>query len=48
MAKRLADARAMGLEAAIVQADRTTSAPICATLGFEDVCSIDLYAWRDG
>src|SRR4029450_4123735 len=35
MAKRLADARDMGLEAAILQADRTTSAPICANLGFE-------------
>jgi len=48
MAKRLADARDMGLEAAILQADRTTSAPICANLGFEEVCSIDLYAWRNG
>ena len=48
MAKRLADARAMGLEAAILQADRTTSAPICANLGFEEVCSIDLYAWGNG
>ena len=48
MATRLADARAMGLEAAILQADRTTSAPICANLGFEEVGSIDLYAWRNG
>jgi GNAT superfamily N-acetyltransferase len=48
MAKRLADARDMGMEAAILQADRTTSAPICANLGFEEVCSIDLYAWRNG
>src|SRR5215813_1050602 len=48
MATRLADARAMGMEAAILQADRTTSAPICANLGFEEVCSIDLYAWRHG
>ena len=48
MAKRLADARAMGMEAAIVQADRTTSAPICAKLGFEEVCSIDLYVWGNG
>ena len=46
MAKRLADARAMGMEAAILQADRKTSAPICANLGFEEVCSIDLYAWE--
>jgi N-acetylglutamate synthase-like GNAT family acetyltransferase len=46
MAKRLADARAMGMEAAIVQADRKTSAPICANFGFKEVCSIDLYAWE--
>src|SRR5215475_12233806 len=48
MATRLADARAMGMEAAILQADRTTSAPICANLGFKEVCSIDLYAWGNG
>ena len=48
MAKRLADARAMGMEAAVLQADRTTSAPICANLGFEEVCSIDIYAWGNG
>jgi N-acetylglutamate synthase-like GNAT family acetyltransferase len=48
MATRLVDARDMGMEAAILQADRTTSAPICANLGFEEVCSIDLYAWGNG
>jgi len=48
MAKRLADARDMGMEAAILQADRATSAPICANLGFEEVCSIDLYGWGNG
>jgi predicted GNAT family acetyltransferase len=48
MAKRLADARALGMEGAILQADRTTSAPICANLGFKEVCSIDLYAWGHG
>lgn len=48
MAKRLADARALGMEAAILQADRTTSAPICANLGFEEGCGIDLYAWGNG
>src|SRR5215831_11396741 len=48
MAKRLADARALGMEAAILQADRRTSAPICANLGFEEVCSIDLYVWENG
>jgi predicted GNAT family acetyltransferase len=48
MATRLADARAMGLEAAILQADRKTSAPICTNLGFEEVCSIDVYVWENG
>ena len=48
MAKRLADARALGMEAAILQADRTTSAPICAHLGFEEVCSMDPYVWENG
>ena len=48
MAKRLADAHAMGLDAPILQADRTTSAPICANLGFEEVCSIDVYALGNG
>lgn len=45
MAKRLADARAMGMEAAVLQGDRKTSAPICIKLGFEEVCSIDFYVW---
>ena len=48
MAKRLADARALGMEVAILQADRRTSAPICANLGFEEVCNIDLYVWGNG
>lgn len=45
LAARLADAHVMGKHAAVLQADRKTSAPICAKLGFEEVCSIDLYAW---
>jgi hypothetical protein len=45
LAARIADAHAMGKHAAVLQADRKTSAPICAKLGFEEVCSIDLYAW---
>ncbi len=28
-----------------MQGDRTTSAPIAAKLGFEEVCSIDFYMW---
>jgi GNAT superfamily N-acetyltransferase len=45
MAARLADARAMGKEAAVLQGDRKTSAPICVKLGFREVCSIDFYVW---
>ena len=45
MAKRLADARAMGKDTAVLQGDRKTSAPICVNLGFKEVCSIDIYLW---
>jgi hypothetical protein len=45
VAARVADARAMGKEAAVLQGDRKTSAPICVKLGFEEVCSVDLYVW---
>ena len=45
MAKRLADARAMGKDTAVLQGDRKTSAPICVKLGFKEVCSIDFYVW---
>jgi len=45
VAKRLEDARAMGITCAIIQAIKTTSAPICAKLGFEIVCPIDHYAY---
>lgn len=45
VARRLADARADGVDAAVVQAVRDTSAPICAKLGFSEICSLDLYAW---
>lgn len=43
--QRLADARADGREAAVIQADRDTSAPICAKLGFRELCSMDVFAW---
>ena len=43
--RRLDDARADGREAAIIQADRSTSAPICAKLGFRELCSLEFYAW---
>ena len=45
MVARLNEARAMGKDAAVLQADRKTSAPICVKLGFQEVCSIDIYAW---
>ncbi len=43
--RRLADARADGGEAAVIQADRDTSAPICAKLGFRELCSMEVFAW---
>ena len=45
VARRLADARADGAEAAIVQAVRDTSAPICASLGFEEIGALEMFAW---
>ena len=45
VAARVADARALGKEAAVLQGDRKTSAPICVKLGFSEVCSVDLYVW---
>ncbi len=43
--RRLDDARADGREAAVIQADRDTSAPICAKLGFRELCSMEVFAW---
>jgi GNAT superfamily N-acetyltransferase len=43
VAQRLADARADGRTSAIVQADRKTSAPICAKLGFRELCGLDIF-----
>ncbi len=43
--RRLEDVRGEGIEAAVIQAVRSTSAPICRSLGFEEVCSQELYAW---
>jgi len=37
--------RGEGIEAAVIQAVRSTSAPLCWSLGFEEVCSQKLYAW---
>jgi len=46
VARRLADARAAGRRAAVIQAVRSTSAPICAKLGFREVCGLEFYAWE--
>jgi GNAT superfamily N-acetyltransferase len=46
VAKRLADARADGRRAAVIQAVRSTSAPIAAKLGFREVCGLEFYAWE--
>jgi len=44
VARRLADARADGRTAAVIQGDRRTSAPICAKLGFREICGLELFA----
>jgi len=46
VAKRLADARAEGRRAAVIQAVRSTSAPIAAKLGFREVCGLEFFAWE--
>ncbi len=43
LARRLADARQDGLEAAIIQAVRATSAPICRKHGFVEIAPMALY-----
>ena len=45
VAARVAAARAMGKDTAVMQGDRKTSAPIAAKIGFKEVCSIDFYVW---
>jgi GNAT superfamily N-acetyltransferase len=46
IARRLADARRDGMQAAVVQAVRTSSAPICRKLGFREISSLDWYVWK--
>jgi len=46
MARRLADAHQDGIEAAIIQAVRETSAPICRKLGFIEMVPMELYVGR--
>ena len=43
--RRLADVRGEGIEAALIQAVRATSAPICRALGFEEQCTQELWSW---
>jgi GNAT superfamily N-acetyltransferase len=45
VAHRLADARERGIEAAVIQAVRGTSAPIAAKIGFEELCTLGIYVW---
>ncbi len=44
--RRHDDARADGRTSAVIQADRRTSAPICAKLGFREVCGLEVYSTR--
>jgi hypothetical protein len=45
LARRLADAREDGAEAAVIQAILTTSAPVCRRLGFAELCRLEFYTW---
>jgi N-acetylglutamate synthase-like GNAT family acetyltransferase len=45
VARRLADAHRDGARAAIVQAARDSSAPICQKLGFTELSALELLAW---
>lgn len=48
LARRLADARQGGAKAAVIQAIRSTSAPVCRRLGFIEVCDLQFYTWPPG
>ena len=41
--RRIADGRAEGCEAAIIQAVRATSAPICRRIGFRELCGLEMW-----
>jgi hypothetical protein len=45
VARRLQDARERGMEAAVMQGNRETSAPIAEKLGFQELLPMTLYAW---
>jgi hypothetical protein len=46
VSRRLADAHRDGIHAAVIQAVRDSSAPICGKLGFEELCNLDWYIWK--
>ena len=46
VARRLADAAADGVTAALVVANPDTAAPICAGLGFREIGRLTTYAWQ--
>lgn len=46
MAKRIEIAKHDGMQAAVMQADRTSSAPICAKIGFQEISNLDFYIWQ--
>ncbi|MGP6240294.1 GNAT family N-acetyltransferase [Cuniculiplasma sp. SKW4] len=46
VARRLKDAKEAGVNAAIIQAVKNTSAPICEKLGFKTVCEINFYIYN--
>jgi predicted GNAT family acetyltransferase len=45
VAARIADANAMGMETAVIQAIKSTSMPICQKMGFIKISDIDSYAY---
>ena len=44
--RRLVDAAADGMQAAILQAERATSAPICAAYGFHELVDLVVHVWQ--
>jgi len=46
VSRRLADAYRDGAQAAVIQAVRDSSAPICRKLGFVELCNLDWYIWE--
>jgi hypothetical protein len=44
--QRLQDIQREGIDTTVIQAAQSTSAPICRSLGFQEVCTQVLYAWE--